>query len=199
MKGDQALRFLYWAKPELALLEQHYSRTNNTPALFEIKAGLQFINEEWSHASSILESMLPRAISFDYLWAVIPPDSLVIANDILGQIRVYRVRGHHLSRRQDGSRVLVLTSEHVDFNDKIGLVKTTLDIGEYTGLMDMKALSVCPFRYHPDKDSIRQKVLNRTKRQLEFFSAGFKVQDHAGVGLVFSRQAGADIRKFHVR
>ncbi|KAF8859460.1 P-loop containing nucleoside triphosphate hydrolase protein [Acephala macrosclerotiorum] len=178
------IHFLFWAKPELELLAEHYQSVGNAQGLFEINAGLQFIQEEWSTTISALDSMLPHSMSFDYLWAILPPDCLVIGKDMLERPSVWRIRSHAVSRQQDGSMIMTLKAESLDWNGKrLGIAERPLVIRAFTGSMSLEDLPYVPLRFHSGAKSIMEKILRRSQRKLEFCRSGFKVQEHEGRGI----------------
>lgn len=123
-------------------------------------------------------------MSFDHLWAVFPPDCLVIGKDMLDRPSVWRIRSHAVSRQQDGSVIMTLKAESLDWNGKrLGIAERSLVIRAFTGSMSLEDLPYVPLRFHPGAKSIMDKILRRSQRKLEFCRSGFKVQEHEGRGI----------------
>ncbi|KAI8229029.1 hypothetical protein K4K54_001809 [Colletotrichum sp. SAR 10_86] len=202
---DTAVHFLYWARKELCLLHDYFDQqkeldSNDSQALFEIQAALQFISLEWGFMLNKLKFSLPKEISFEYLWAILPPDSLVVNTDALNNERVYRVLGHSLRRTQQGVE-LELALEYADFNHRIlGSVRTSSKIPAYEGLVALQDLPVMPLKFYPDVKALKIKILNRTSMQLRYYKdkrprvQQHVQQDNSGLGLVEGKDS---LRRFN--
>lgn len=145
---------------------------------------LLFIKQKWP-SNDVDEMLSQGTISFDYLWAIYPPDTLVVGKHILDDVRVWRVSHHRLVELEDGTIVRMLTSQHADFDgQRTGLATSHLQIEQFPGAMPVEQLPYVPLYLHPERDQIWEKVLARTKKQFTYFKQPFKVQEQQGFGMI---------------
>lgn len=176
-------RFFYWARVELQLLARHFRQLEDSQSLFEIEAGLQFIQTEWSQTQAALDSLLPTSISFKNLWAIFPPDCLVVGKDPLSGNRIWRSRSA-VEKRTDNGIIFVISAESIDWNGKnLGLVRSQLTIDDFSGTLAIGDLPYAPLRYHPRAKVVMQRILERSQKKLTYCSRGFQIRDHEGLGL----------------
>ncbi|XXH03772.1 hypothetical protein Hte_010178 [Hypoxylon texense] len=176
-------KFLYWARPELEILAEHYRGLGDDTATFEINSAFKFIESEYKDMISVLPSLVPHSITFQYLWALLPPDCLVVGKDSLDFDSIWSVRSHSVERMQDGI-FLVMNAENIVWDGvKAGNVLQTLRIPIFGGLKLIRDLPYVPLKYHPQQEAIVQQVLKRTSKALEFWKPGFCHREHQGTGL----------------
>ncbi|KAL1388067.1 hypothetical protein HDK64DRAFT_329212 [Phyllosticta capitalensis] len=183
------IRFMYWAKPELELLRKHYQSQEDAISLFEIEAGLTFIQTEWAHTHAAVESLLPSSIRFDYLWTIFTPDSLLVGKDALGSRTIWRVRSGNQLKTEKGY-AFAITTEHVEWNgERMDMVKRVVKIDQFFGTIALEDLPVMPLRYHPQALLIVEKILERSDKKMVFCEKGHQFRDHNGLCLTagFSR------------
>ncbi|KAI6089961.1 P-loop containing nucleoside triphosphate hydrolase protein [Hypoxylon rubiginosum] len=175
--------FMYWARPELEILAEHYRSIKDDTAVFEMDSAFKFIESEYKDMISVLPSLVPHSITFQYLWALLPPDCLVVGKDSLDFDSIWSVRSHAVERMQDGV-FLVLNAEHIIWDGvKAGNVKQTLRIPIFGGLMLIRDLPYVPLKYHPQQEAIVQQVLKRSAKALRYWKPTFSHQEHQGTGL----------------
>ncbi|KAK1456141.1 hypothetical protein CMEL01_16553 [Colletotrichum melonis] len=179
------IRYLYWAKPELVALANHFEEEDNKDAHFEIQAGLAFIMKEWKHTHQALEALLPHQITFEHLWAILPPDCLIVGNDTMGERNIWRLRRLERTRTEDNTPILILHSQYVDWDgNNLGIAEANFHIREFLGIMRISDLPFVPLRYHPKSHMVIRQVQTRNEKKLQSFCKhGFYVQDHEGKGL----------------
>jgi hypothetical protein len=193
-------KLLYWSSPALRKrlleLENRGEKTSeDNQTVLEIRAALKWVESEYSHMSVGLETMKTEGkITFEYLWALLPPNVLVLSKeDVFNQDRLYRVRRHSLERTQNGV-ILALDSQYTDSNGKtLGHVATKLSIPNFEGAVPITSLPFYPLECHPDAPSICQKLLARGKAQLAYHKSGHQFREYSGFGL---KQADNGILKF---
>lgn len=150
---------------------------------------------------SVLPSLVPHSITFQYLWALLPPDCLVVGKDFLDFDSIWSVRSHSVERMQDGT-FLVMNAENIVWDgSKAGSVRQTLRIPIFGGLKLIRDLPYVPLKYHPQQEAIVQQVLKRTSKALEFWKPGFSHREHQGTGLaeVYDRVEKYPVRKNRTR
>uniref|UniRef100_A0A8H7N2U1 AAA+ ATPase domain-containing protein n=1 Tax=Bionectria ochroleuca TaxID=29856 RepID=A0A8H7N2U1_BIOOC len=175
--------FLFWAKPELQILSKHYSSVEDKVALFEMNAALKYIEEEYETMISILSSLLPHSITFEYLWALLPPDCLVVGIDSLDLTRIWRVRSH-ATVPIDGRIFFVMQAEVLEWDgDDMGYTQESLKIPIFEGFRALEELPYVPLKYHPRREEVVEHIQQRNTRTLRFWKVGFQLQEHQGTGL----------------
>ncbi|KAI0164351.1 P-loop containing nucleoside triphosphate hydrolase protein [Hypoxylon sp. FL1284] len=178
-----APKFLYWARPELELLADHYRGINDENATFEMDAAFKFIEGEFKEMISVLPSLVPHSITFGYLWALLPPDCLVVGKDALDSDSIWSMRSHSIQKMQDGV-FFVMDAEYITWDGtRVGNVRQALRIPLFSGLKPIQDLAYIPLKYHPQKDSIKRQVLKRSAKALRFWKPQFSHQEHHGTGL----------------
>lgn len=122
-----------WARPELEMLSDHYHSIGDDKAAFEIDAALSFVTTEFQELLDVIPTLLPHSITFEYLWAIIPPDCLVVGKDVLNFPCMWCVRSHSAKRMEDGI-FLVMNAEYLMWDGtKVGKVERSLRIPFFRG------------------------------------------------------------------
>jgi hypothetical protein len=186
---------LYWAKPELELLVGHYKSVDDKTASFEIRAALNLIEREYKDMISVLPSLLPHSITFEHLWCLIPPGSLVVGQDDLDFTDIWRALSCAVKETQEGV-FLFITAECIAWDgEKMGYSPRTLKVPEFSGLKTIESLPHIPLKYHPKREVVMQKVIQRSAKAIKFWTPGSQLQEHQGTGFA---QIGKDIQRYAV-
>ena len=174
---------MFWARPELDILAKHYQLVGDKIGIFEINAALKFIESEYKETISVLPSLVPHSITFEYLWTLLPSDCLVVGKNALDFDSIWNVRSHSVQQMQDGF-FFVMSAEYIVWDGvKAGNVRQTLRIPAFNGLKLIQDLSYIPLEYHPRREVVMQRVLKRSAKALEFWQPQFRHQEHHGTGL----------------
>ncbi|KAF1997704.1 P-loop containing nucleoside triphosphate hydrolase protein [Amniculicola lignicola CBS 123094] len=180
---ELAPKFLFWARPELEMLAEHYESIKDKKAIFEIKAGLKFIDSEFEEMISVLPSLIPHSITFEYLWALLPADCLVVGKNSLGLDTIWSIRSHSVQKMEDGI-FLVMNAEYIVWDgSKIGNVRHMLRIGLFSGVRPIEELPYIPLKFHPRREEVMQIVRERSAKTIKFWQPKFKHKEHHGTGL----------------
>lgn len=164
-----------------------YKQIDNNDSLFDIDAVLDFITTRYSAMMASLDVILPHSITFPFLWAILPPDTLVVGTDDLGERRVYLVRSHEIMKKQDGSVGLVLAAEHVDSDGStFGLASSSLVIPQFFGRQSIEDLPFIPLYLHPQKDAIRKEIILRNRKHLVYHQKEPQMKEYSGHALTMS-------------
>lgn len=170
------------------MLAKHYSSVEDKVALFEMNAALKFIEEEYETMISILPSLLPHSITFEYLWALLPPDCLVVGIDSLDLTRIWRVRSH-ATVPIDGRIFFVMQAEVLEWDgDDMGYKQESLKIPIFEGFRVLEELHYVPLKHHPRRDEVIEHIQQRNTQTLRFWKLGFQLQEHQGTGLATPRE-----------
>lgn len=175
---------------------------DETDALFEIDVALKFIQQYWPKNKA--EEMISNGvISFEFLWAIYPPNVLVVARQVLDDTRVFSVKHHMIFKKRCGTIVRRLTSEYGEYDGKlVGVANIYHQIPKYPGSLPIEQLPFVPLHMHPQRDEIWDSMIARTKKQFSLFQRPFQVQEHDNVGLIQFRDNDfewLDPEKFKVR
>lgn len=129
--------------------------------------------------------MLPHSISFEYLWAIFPPDCFVVGMDALNNTTIWKARLGGISRQPDGSIAFVIQAENIDWDgEKLGISSQLLPIPSFSGAMAIEDLPFIPLQHHQRKDQIVPIIRERSRRKMEFVQEGFKTKQYEGYGLI---------------
>lgn len=197
---------LYWAMPKLSQRKQELSPENSQSSedqkeIFAIEAALQLVQDECSSMIASLFETLPRnKIRWETLWMILPPNVYVYAKGSFGQDRAYLVRRHYRSRKDDGSTVLQMETEHVDSNgSKLGIVQDVIELPQFGGVSDINDLPIYPLEYHPRVNEVMKRLLERGTEQLKYHRPGPKgrhhITEHKGYGF---KPGSRSLEKFNV-
>ncbi|KAI9891200.1 MAG: hypothetical protein M1814_003043 [Vezdaea aestivalis] len=107
-----------------------------------------------------------KIISFSLLWMLFRPGDLVftVYNGQPSALVVQKMD----NSSNDLGRCFRITGLGVDSNgERIGKVSRHVDIQDFDGTRDIMSLEIHPFKYHPDEQNIKERLLARGKRFLE--------------------------------
>ena len=166
---------LYHATTELRLRKREEEavlpRENQDATLIvELDAALKFISEEFALETPRIEGLKQNnEITFDSLWAVLPPNELIFATDQLSQPCVYRSLYHQVVKESPVEKVyLAIFCNNVD-SDGIEFGTTepvALKIQEFPGSKKIAELSVFPLQFHPWREEFRQNLIERGQKRI---------------------------------
>lgn len=162
--------FSYQALCERLTKEQKSKSGDPDVALVaEIEAALQFITEDFSSVIAEIDCLTrERQISFDLLWAFIPPKTLVYYRDhFTEQDMILRAKAVSYGARQDGGRYAEVSCDLVhDDGDSFGLASHAITIDEFSGLRNVRDLNAYPLSFHPQANVIHAKAVARAQQFL---------------------------------
>ncbi|OTB06899.1 hypothetical protein M426DRAFT_72086 [Hypoxylon sp. CI-4A] len=131
-----------------------------------------------------------KAISFDHLWTLFPPDKILYAK-ILGQHRGFRLHNSYYEE-DDDSTVLSIRSNYVDFDgDKIGNRRASFTIPKYQGTRQLQELDILPLDLVEDGEEIRAELVTRGRKFENYVGQHYEQYD--GIGLKKTEQGYARI------
>lgn len=174
---------MLWARPELEMLAEHYCNVKDRAASFEIDAALSFITSEFEEMEIILPSLIPHSISFEYLWAILPPDCLVVGKDPLNFDRIWCVRSHFVEESRDDIFLTTNAESLMWDGSKVCKVETTLRIPLFSGNKLIGDLPYTPLNYYRKREEVIESVRERASKAPEFWIPEFRHMEHQGTGL----------------
>jgi hypothetical protein len=180
------------ASPELFYhaREQLFSRKEeekkkdepNQSLINDIGTALRFIQEDFGGLIQHLDSLLEKGeITFDLLWTIFPPKTLVIATNhgLTHQPQALNLTSGSYEKQENGSRYYqvngnIITHDGEDF----GYGSLTVAIDEFEGARSLTALPVFPFKYHQDHESLRKDLIARGRKFLFLIREGNVCQEY---------------------
>ena len=199
---------LYHATTELRLRKREEEAVlpkekQDHTLIFELDAALTFISEEFALEIPRLDTLKRNEeITFDSLWAILPPNELVFKLDELSEPRVYRALYHKDSSEPTGAKSLEVTCSYVDYDGrKFGVAKTvTHKISEFPGSRKITELDIFPLQFHPKRDALRQHLLLRGQKRIGIKDRRFNnYQGHGLIGKDSSDDDNTTRVNFHGR
>ncbi|KAH7305052.1 P-loop containing nucleoside triphosphate hydrolase protein [Rhexocercosporidium sp. MPI-PUGE-AT-0058] len=189
-------RLLYHCAPKLRhwLEDEKTANMKDDSLIFDIKAALQLIEEDFSMEEASIKSLVTKGeITFETLWAIYPPNELAYTLDALSEPCVFRVVGHRIQKKLDGSVVFQISGRNIDSNGKsFGWAKIKfLEIPSFPGAKPIRDLIVFPLRFHDDSGPIRTELLCRGRRRLLLHKQGF--YDYKGHALQEKELPNGDV------
>ncbi|KAK0646960.1 P-loop containing nucleoside triphosphate hydrolase protein [Cercophora newfieldiana] len=148
-------QMLYHCAPKLRLRldTERAKEEKDGDLIFEIEAALQVVKEDLANEEENLQSLLKSGrITFDTIWAIVPPNELVYTLDSLKQPCVYRAARTVVGRKPDGTIVFRISGRKVDSDgQRTGWTSSdALEIESFVGEKPITDLPVYPLRFHSD-------------------------------------------------
>lgn len=154
--------------------------------IFELDAALTFINEEFALETPRIEGLKGNdEITFDSLWAILPPNELIFTLDQLSEPRVYRSLYHQVVLGSEPNEVYVeITCNAVDHDGRhFGMTyPITERILEFPGSKKIAELNVFPLHFHPKREEIRQTLIERGQKRTHIQNK--RLNNYKGHGLI---------------
>lgn len=179
------MKLLFHARFDLALKLEKAKALNsdNELQIFELEAGLEFIGDHYGGVIHDLKQLPKNEITFEYLWTLFRPNSLVYGVDQLKQGRIYRVRGSSFQEEKDGSMKFILLIDYLDSDgEQTGFVRNiACAIPSFEGSMPITNLRFFPLALHPERQTLRKDFVVRGEKLLRL--RGRHLQEYSGHAL----------------
>ncbi|PAV22548.1 AAA family ATPase [Pyrrhoderma noxium] len=135
--------------------------------ILDLHAAIQYTEEdEGGNMEDFVRLTSHQEITFDLLWALISPNSLVYHfHQFTEQDQVLLARSVDYNQRRDSTRYAlidfdVLSSDGVSF----GYARDYLEIDEFEGSRKIQDLAVFPLKFHKDYNKIQAHAIERGKK-----------------------------------
>lgn len=129
-------------------------------------------------------------MTYELQWTLLNPEKLVYQSDN-GHDRVCRV--DIIDQEQDLQVAFVL-AQFMDWDCyKFGISHKWLDMPYYSGGKQIANLDLCPMRYRPDVQGLKQKCISRGQRREK--NRRIELRQFKGVGRVMVNELGEDFPK----
>lgn len=142
------------------------------------------------HYTELKDDLSPvsirSSIAFDNIWAVYAPNTLIRGQDVLEQVRVWRVKHASFQSTLDGKPELNIAVEfHETDGQRVGWATANLKVPSYEGCVLVETLPYVPLHLLHNREQIWAALSQRAEKQLSFLSSAFTVQEHDGECLVY--------------
>lgn len=167
----------------------------DTVLVEEIKTAIEFTLEEHGGTFAKLEGLVSRGeITFDLLWALIPPNTLVYRyDDLTEQSQILLARQLSIENRQGQIYASVACDSIYNGGEVFGIVQSEFTIAAFRGARKIQELPLFPLSLHDKRDEIATNALSRG-RKLALLQ---KPQYYELTGAA-KREYGRNISKFMV-
>ena len=147
--------------------EERSAPHRNEPLILDLQTAIQYTEEDEGENMKTFEGLTSRQeITFDLLWALISPNSLVYHfHQFTEQDQVLLARNLHYERREDSTRYALIVSDVLSSDGvSFGYARDYLEIDEFKGSRKIQDLVVFPLKFHKDYDKIRAHAIERGKK-----------------------------------
>ena len=172
--------------------------------IFELDAALTFINEEFALETQRIEGLKGNdEITFDSLWAILPPNELIFTFDQLSEPCIYRSLYQQVIHERNSNSVYTeITCSAVDYDGTyFGMTyPTTVRIPEFPGSKKIAELDVFPLQFHPKREEIRQTLIERGQKRIHIQNR--RLNNYKGHGLIEKEKSSDRVKEkanFHGR
>ncbi|KAG5946035.1 hypothetical protein E4U59_004699 [Claviceps monticola] len=165
----------------------------------ELKVLIKYLDKDYAKVKKSLYPMLDSGIiSFEYLWALWKPNTLVFSGTY-GQTEDPRVFKLDMAARRSSpfqGDYYVVEGKYLEFDGKrFGLGSITEEIADFHGTRKISSLPFYPLSYHKDEPKMRQMLIERGKKFVSL--SGVYLKEYSGLAYM-KRKKGA-VMKFHLQ
>lgn len=164
--------------------------------LFELEAGLLYIQEDFASVTVSLQNLLPEnKITFSTLWTLFQPGSLILARNSLEHMQAFNLRTAQ-EIIVGTTRYLQLTVDFVDWDgEQLGFSPPRkFLIAQFAGAKTIPSLAYYPLDCHPDADNLKQRLLTTATKTMKYHAT--QIVEYKG--LAMSHGEGRRSMKFNV-
>ena len=202
---EQVLAFLPNFEDYFTVLKKSDDHTVHPDMIVHLDYAIDFLKLEYNARLSELNSLLKETrITFDLLWGVFIPGSILIANCGLTQEPIaVRLRYTYSTEKTDSrSRRFVLSCEYVDFGDGCGpgYGDHEVEIVEFLGakpITDLDAFPMSPYLEPEYEAKIKEDLIARGRRCFEFSTSPRHMQ-YSGIAYRRTKNDPCEYKKISV-
>jgi hypothetical protein len=146
------------------------------PLICDIQAGIFYVEEYMGDTMNDINQMISQGeISFDTVWALFFPNSLVYSyHTTTNQDTILIVRRSEYKRSLKHTFLEVLCDIIHDDGQDFGFARRVFNIDEYRGTRPIAGLSVYPLQYHDDNDRVYSRAVDLGKRLVQLPTHSFR-------------------------
>lgn len=156
--------------------------------IFELDAALTFLSEEFASERPRIDGLKQNGeITFDSLWAILPPNELLFTIDELSEPRVHRLLYSYVVQKPKdslGGVYLAVYCNSVDYNGHVfgTTYPVVLKIDIFPGSKKIAELEVFPLQFHPKREEVRQRLIERGQKRIHIQNR--RLNNYKGHGLI---------------
>ena len=161
-------------KSRLAQEEARYLR--NAELIADIETAVQFVEEDFASTLVDFKKLTTQQeITFDLLWALIVPNTLVYdRHDSTEQDRILLARSFDLDCRNGVLYADIECDVITDDGSTFGFARVCLSIPRFAGARKIQELAVYPLDYHRDKYTLRRHAAERGRKFAKMVGPTFR-------------------------
>lgn len=184
---------LFHAREGLAVRVEAESakKAPNKALVEELGVALQYIAQDYASTQASLTSLAEHdEITFDLLWALFPPNTIVYTrSNLLREHQVCKLQKGEYETLQSGAKQFGLSLRYISHDgDKLGWAEKTLNMGYFEGAKKVHNLTVVPLERLPSKDAVCQELRKRGARYMELVEAPRGTyQEYTGAAIAENR------------
>ncbi|KAK2029178.1 P-loop containing nucleoside triphosphate hydrolase protein [Colletotrichum zoysiae] len=192
---------LYYAWPGL---EERLSEEKEKPDraddfIKDLTTALEFLNADFANTKSNMQSLLEFGdITYDLLWALFTPRAVVYTEkNTLKEQQAYLFFSGEYHETPMGEKWYQIQGKmlHHD-NDTLGWGFPIFKIPHFTGTKRITSLDSFPLKYHPDKKTIREILIERGRKYVEIVSQAVCLEYN---GLAVRQETNVDGKPMEIK
>jgi hypothetical protein len=189
LKADPEL--LFHALPSLAkrLRSEEAKVVPNKSLINDLNSILEFIREDFGRIMASLDSLSEHdEITFDLLWALFPPNTIVYTKDnMLKEAQAYRFLSGSYEEQPDGSQLFQMRLRMISHDGQdLGWGEQYLQIGSFEGAKKVYHLATFPLSVHPEKEAAQADLIRRGRRFVDLLKTSCK--EYSGTAITEDRK-----------
>ena len=151
-----------------SLLSKNHLSTQESHILPTVSTLLSTLSTDYhSTLTTITNLTTHHEITFDLLYAILPPRSLIVAHCAITGLPLLFTLQSFTNTLIDGRPAYQLTCESVDLVDRppgFGKVQTTILLSHFNGTVRIDTLDAYPVQYHADEAGLREEIIRRGRK-----------------------------------
>lgn len=175
--ADPELLFHALPSLEKRLQSEEAKDVPNKSLTNDLNSVLEFIREDFGRIMASLDSLSEHdEITFDLLWALFPPNTIVYTKDnMLKEAQTYRFLSGSYEKQQDGSQIFQMRLRMIGHDgQELGWGEQNLQIGGFEGAKKVYHLATFPLSVHPEKEAARADLIRRGRRFVDLLKTNCK-------------------------
>ncbi|PHH63753.1 hypothetical protein CDD81_5518 [Ophiocordyceps australis] len=165
----------------------------------QLKVLIQYLDSDYAKTKECLYPMLESGvITFDLLWALWKPNTLVFGN-LYGSSDDHRVFRVDLAYHQNNilrGECYIIEGKYLEYDGKkFGFGSLAEEMGEFQGARKITSLACYPLKYHREEARIRQNLIDRGKKFVALSGVHYKCYS----GIAYMRRKKGAVLKFNIQ
>ncbi|ETW80179.1 AAA+-type ATPase [Heterobasidion irregulare TC 32-1] len=164
--ANSQLFFLSYDGLKSRLAQEEARCLRNAELIADLETAIQFVEEDFASTLVDFKKLATQQeITFDLLWALIVPNTLVYnRHDPTEQDEILLARSFDLDRSNGVLYANIKCDVVTDDGNAFGLAQVCLSIPRFAGVRKIQELVVYPLDYHRDKYTLRRHAAERGRK-----------------------------------